>query len=347
MTYDVVDLYAGPGGWDEGMKMLGLTSVVGLEWDHAACLTAVAAGHNRIRADVSKYCIDVFAGVQGVIASPPCQAWSMAGKRQGEVDRAKVHALVDAYADGSDSPGDGWADERSHHAAQPVRWVRELRPAWVAFEQVPPVLPLWQHAAERFRRWGYSTWTGVLNSADYGVPQTRERAILIARLNGPALPPVPTHAREFADLDLFGAQTLPWVSMADALGWGLPERPAWTVTAGGADRGGVEVFGNAGSRKRLREVVEASWAHERPATTVCGDPRIGRPGHKNRDKGEAQFTNGSIRVSVQDAALLQSFRLGYPWQGTVAKQHTQIGNAVPPLLAARIIGALVGAEVPA
>ena len=82
MTFEVVDLYAGPGGWDEGMKMLGLTSVVGLEWDQAACRTATAAGHRRIRADVSKYCIDVFAGVRGLIASPPCQAWSMAGKRQ-------------------------------------------------------------------------------------------------------------------------------------------------------------------------------------------------------------------------------------------------------------------------
>lgn len=418
MPFEVVDLYAGPGGWDEGMKMLGLTSVVGLEWDHAACLTATAAGHRRVRADVSKYSIDVFAGVQGVIGSPPCQAWSMAGKRQGEVDRAKVHALVDAYANGADEPGDGWADERSHHAAQPVRWVRQLRPQWVALEQVPPVLPLWQHIAERMRRWGYSTWTGVLNAADYGVPQTRERAILIARLAGTALPPEPTHAREPGDLDLFGGQLLSWVSMADALGWGMTGRPTGTVTAGGGRTGGAEPFGNAtrqGMRKELaagrwsvdrrtnsagprgttiavapvaverpaptvtsmtgaqwvlrngnqdnacaRPLDEPAgtlffskranwvgWVHDRPATTIQGDPRVGRPGHKDRNKGESQFEQDSLKITQAEAAVLQSFRPDYPWQGTKTKQFEQIGNAVPPLLAARIVAAASGREMSA
>lgn len=415
MTFEVVDLYAGPGGWEEGMKMLGLTSVMGLEWDHAACLTAVAAGHNRIRADVSKYCIDVFADAQGLIASPPCQAWSMAGKRQGEVNRAKVHELVDAYANGSDEPGTGWADERSHHAAQPVRWVRQLRPAWVALEQVPPVLALWQHIAERFRRWGYSTWTGVLNSADFGVPQTRERAILIGRLDAPALPPAPTHARQPGDLDLFGGQALPWVSMAAALGWVGIDRPGRTVAGNRSprwayaqgdsyatgwtlrDAGVVQRsnysgagVGTAEERGRtIRELDEPSvtmtskgaqwvlrngnqdnacvraldepagtmyfghalndvrWYEDRPATTVLGSPRIGRPGHKDRDKGEAQFERDSLRITQAEAAVLQSFRADYPWQGNKTKQFEQIGNAVPPLLAAHIIGAITGKEVPA
>jgi DNA (cytosine-5)-methyltransferase 1 len=341
MTGRVVDLYAGPGGWDEGLRSIGITDVIGIEIEANACATARAAGHDRVQADVSAVRIGDHAGAWGLVASPPCQAWSMAGKRQGEVDRAKVHALIDAYAAGSDNPGDDWADPRSHHAAQPVRWVRELRPAWVCFEQVPLVLGLWQHASDVLRRWGYSTWMGVLNAADYGVPQTRERAILIARLDGPAAPPAPTHTRRPEGVDLFGAELLPWVTMADALGWGLPDRPAWTVTAGGAEKGGVEVFGNAGSRKRLREVVEAAWAFERPATTVCGDPRIGRPGHKDRSGGEAQFANDSIRVSIQDAAVLQSFPAGYPWQGTVAQQHTQAGNAVPPRLAAAVAGSAI------
>jgi DNA (cytosine-5)-methyltransferase 1 len=437
VTFDVVDLYAGPGGWDEGMRMLGMTSVVGIEWDHAACLTAVAAGHQRIRADVSKYSIDVFAGAQGLIASPPCQAWSMAGKRQGEVDRAKVHALVDAYANGGNDPGTDWADERSHHAAQPVRWIRQLRPAWVALEQVPPVLPLWQHVAERMRRWGYSTWTGVLNSADYGVPQTRERAILVARLDGPAQPPAPTHAKSPAG-DLFGDVLEAWVSMAAALGWAGVDRPARTVcgdrsprwaygqgnstatgwtpetenrseTAAGrvpylrsVDRPAPTVVSNAdrwelhtnrdqrpdGSRQVVpidapapaftakaggqwvlrngnrpnacersldepagtmffgHALNDVQWYESRPSTTVLGSPRIGRPGHKDRDKGEAQFERDSLRITQTEAAVLQSFRPDYPWQGTKTKQFEQIGNAVPPLLAAHVIAVITGSKVP-
>lgn len=435
---EVVDLYAGPGGWDEGLRRSGITDVIGIEWDAAACATAEAAGHKRLRADVAAVPLADFAGATGLVASPPCQAWSMAGKRAGEVDRAKVHALIDAYAAGSDDIGDGWADDRSHHAAQPVRWVRELRPWWVIFEQVPPVLGLWRHCARVFRGWGYTTWTGVLNSADYGVPQTRQRAVLIAVRGGPALPPDPTHAKVATGPDLFGPGLPRWVSMAEALGWGMSGRPSMTVTGGGSATGGAEPFGNAarqgmhaeadagrwqyrsttmpnsavrdadepaptiafgndaasarwvlrnntqenastrdldepagtlffGARGNdvswvlhtnrgqrpdgTRQTVDpqqnpaptvtgesgGQWVMHRPAITVQGDPRIGRPGHKDRDKGESQFAEQSVRVTVQEAAILQSFPPDYPWQGSKTKQFEQVGNAVPPRLAEAII----------
>lgn len=365
----IVDLYAGPGGWDEGLRLLGLATV-GIEWDAAACDTAHAAGHLRIQADVSTYCIEAFAGATGLVASPPCQAWSMAGKRAGEVDRARAHALVDAYADGADQPGGGWADDRSHHAAQPVRWVRDLRPRWVALEQVPPVLGLWQHIAERLRRWGYSTWTGVLNSADYGVPQTRERAFLLARLGGSVAPPEPTHARQPAGPDLLGSVRAPWVSMAEALGWVGVDRPARTVCGDRSPRWAYPQASSVATGWTLNRrtvskggcgsmyptpVVEVErpaptvtgqagnqWVFERPATTVLGDPRIGRPGHKDRDGGESQFEEGALKVTALEATILQSFRPDYPWRGNKSQQFQQIGNAVPPLLAAAVCRALIG-----
>lgn len=49
----VLDLFAGPGGWDEGAKPLGLRPI-GVEWDMAACRTAMKAGHTRVRADVAQ-----------------------------------------------------------------------------------------------------------------------------------------------------------------------------------------------------------------------------------------------------------------------------------------------------
>lgn len=325
----IVDLYAGPGGWEEGMKTLGISDVVGIEWDHAACLTAVAAGHLRVRADVSKYCINVFAGAEGLIASPPCQAWSYAGKRLGEHDRARVHDLVDAYADGFDGAGDRWADDRTHHAAQPVRWVRGLRPRWVCFEQVPRVLGLWEHAAERFRRWGYSTWTGVLNAADFGVPQTRQRAILLASLDGPALPPQPTHIRAFGGL--FDVGLPQWVSMEEATG-----RHGAVRTAQNTRRGGGEV-----------EIYVRNTTLPAPTLTAnCDRWRWVEPVTRERRWRWGDPDEG-VRISLPEAGVLQSFRGDYPWQGTKADQFQQIGNAFPPLLAAAVIAALVRTPVPA
>jgi DNA (cytosine-5)-methyltransferase 1 len=138
--------------------------------------------------------------------------------------------------------------------------------------------------------------------------------------------------------DLFGDQLPQPMTMASALGWGLPDRPAWTVTAGGTETGGAEVFGNARNRARLREVV---WAARRPATTVCGDPRIASPGHRDRQGGEPQFGGDAVTVSVEEAAVLQSFPPAYPWYGTKGQQHQQVGNAVPPLLAAAILRPLI------
>lgn len=215
----ILDLFAGPGGWDEGARSLGLASV-GVETDHAACRTAVAAGHPRIRADVSQYPTQPFVGkVTGLIASPPCQAWSMAGKRAGERDRANCHALADRMGRGDDSlDWTGWEDPRSPLVCQPVRWVRDLLPEWVALENVPAVESLWRHFAVVLRGWGYRAWVGRLVAADYGVPQTRERCILMAHRGHAVTPPVPTHSRDGCPGDLFGASRQSWVSWGEALG---------------------------------------------------------------------------------------------------------------------------------
>ena len=69
----------------------------------------------------------------------------------------------------------GWS-EGLRLLAEPMRWLAGLRPGWVCLEEVPDVLPLWKQYALYLQQWGYNTWTGVLNAADYGVPQTRKRA---------------------------------------------------------------------------------------------------------------------------------------------------------------------------
>lgn len=315
----ILDLFAGPGGWDEGARLAGYTGdLVGVEKGDDACATAEAAGHRRIKADVATYRRAQFAGLDGLIGSPPCAKFSKAGRKAGLTD--PDGQLV-------------W---------QPMHWVCELMPRWVALEQVEEVLPIWQIVAARLRELGYSVWTGKLLAADYGVPQTRTRAVLIGRRDGMAQPPAPTHAQLDGD-DLFGSQLRPWVTMADALGWTEAVAYRRTRGAGIAERHGDRPDTPASRPAPTITGKSRSdvWVLTRPATTVLGDPRFGRPGHKNWDKGEAQFENGSVPVTVEEAAVLQSFRRNYPFQGSKSSRHQQVGNAVPPLLAAAILRPLL------
>lgn len=400
--------------------MLGL-SEVGMEWDMAACRTRMAAGHRAtIRTDIAAYPTAPFSGrVTVKVDSPPCQAWSRAGKGLGLVDQPLVHQAVADLAAGRDTRAQlltACKDPRSLLAAEPMRWHHDLRPETILMEEVPDVLPLWKQYAAILRGWGYSVWTGILNAADYGVPQTRRRAILIASRIRDITAPTATHAQHPQGADLFGPGLLPWVSMAEALGWGATDRPVPTVTAGGGKTGGAEPFpsqaraalmasrdrgdwvlhtnrGNVrldGERQLVNpegqpaptvttktgeqwilrngnqpnaatrrpdepaptmafgnNSARVEWVQDRPATTVCATDRIGPPGHRDRSPGgESQFASpDTVRITAQEAAVLQTFHADYPWQGTKTKQFEQIGNAVPPLLAAHIAAAGLGLDL--
>ena len=178
----IVDLFAGIGGWDATIP-----DAIGIESDPDACSTRHAAGLLTIRGDVTRFAP---GPLDGLVASPPCQLWSDAGSKsaRGQIDALHAHvvACVDGWRPWTGDPAVGLVLE-------PLRVTLECHPRWVAFEQVPPVVELWDTIAAVLERHGWRCWAGVLNAADYGIPQTRRRAFLLARRDRRPYPPPPTH----------------------------------------------------------------------------------------------------------------------------------------------------------
>lgn len=371
------DGFAGAGGWDLAAQALGITAR-GIENMPQARATRDAAGLVTIHDDVWTFKPDGKA--EGKIDSPPCQTFSAAGSGSGRKALEDVlRGIRDGYYRDLDHLhflGLEVGDERTALVLTPLHFATQHPYEWLAWEQVPTVLPVWEACAEVLRGQGWHVWTGLLHAEQYGVPQTRKRAFLLASRRRPVTPPTPTHSRYYsrtpAKLDPGVAK---WVSMAEALGWGLSERPAPTVTGGGTETGGAEPIAKL-ARYTSRadwcaspsgitgpvhrpvthpaatvtgagnyETHRPDWCFNRPATTVVGSFRpdvIAAPGY--RTTVSRQNAPNSVRVTVAEAGVLQSFPADYPWQGTQGKQYLQCGNAVPPGLALHALASAAGID---
>lgn len=416
----IVDPFSGPRGWDVGLRAVTDELSVGIEIDADACATSRAAGFPTLQRDVAAVDPRRFRHATGAIFSPPCTAFSNAGKRKG---RRWLPVLV--HAIGEQRWDHGLLRRQDPTIWLPLevgRWVEAIRPEWVALEQVPPALALWHAYQVVLARWGYDSWAGVLRAEQYGVPQTRQRAFLIASRVREVTPPVPTHSRYYnRDPERLDPGVEKWVSMAEALGWGMTDRPAVTIPAAGNVGGGPRPLdGGSGARKTIRREIEAGrwlnsgrtatqpnrrlyhrdepaptigfghdaanwrwelntgrdwkpggdrstaqripidqpapsldsqggkmqWWVERPATTIAGDPRVFPPGghiaNDGRDNSRMVGRSATkIRLTIDQALVLQSFPPDYPVQGTKTSQFRQVGNAVPPRLAAAVLGQVV------
>lgn len=119
------------------------------------------------------------------------------------------------------------------------------------------------------------------------------------------------------------------------------DQPAFTVraSAGGTEPGGFkwQIDEEEDSMDNVADMAE--WTGRRPATTVVGSFRpdvISAPGYRTAGGVSRQDQPGSVRITVEEAAVLQSYPPDFPFQGSKGKKFLQIGNACPPLLMRRI-----------
>ena len=330
----IVDLFAGPGGLDTAALALDIPTI-GVEWDDGACATREREGHATEQGDVRDFGPDDFPSANVLVGGPPCQTFTVAGHGAGRRALDQVFTFADRLAR-RDDPAlvradlKALSDERTGLVLEPLRWALQAQDAGrpyqaIVLEQVPAVLPVWRVYGEILRTNGYTVAEpAILHTEQYGVPQTRRRAILIARWTGRGamLPtgvrlPEPTHCRYSAGAKQ-SRQTMldgvaPWISMGEALRRYRSE--AFEV---------VSNYGTGGDPK-----ARGRRRSDEPAATVTGKV--------SRNRVIALDGSELPRFSQNEAGILQSFPDGYRWCGSDVAQ--QIGNAVPPRLGVHVLAA--------
>lgn len=315
-----LELFAGCGGMALGFKRAGFRTALAVEWDAAACDSLEANVTERVaRCAIQE--VETFPKVDVVAGGPPCQGFSNLGEKVPD-------------------------DPRNQLWAQYLRAVEQARPVAFVMENVPPLLASeeflrFRRAAERL---GYGVDGRVLNAADYGVPQTRKRAIVIGRLGGPPDFPEPTHVSP-ERRDAPTARTPDWLTVRDAI-FDLPREPDgrnWHVgrnpTATSLER--YRHVPPGGNRWNLPpELTPDCWKRKTTGgTDLFGRLWWDRPSVTIRtefykpEKGRYLHPEAHRPITHREAARLQGFPDDFAFRGSRIQVGVQIGNACPPPLA--------------
>lgn len=293
----VVSLFSGAGGLDLGFKMAGHNVVWANDlYEDAVHTYQKNIGNHIVLEDVRNISTDKIPDCDIVIGGFPCQGFSVAN--------TKRHI----------------ADERNELYKQLIRVIEDKRPKFFLAENVKGLTNLgkgevFKMILSDFENLGYRVQYKILNAADYGVPQTRLRVIIVgvrSDLDWEYEFPKATHSQD-------GRNGLPaWVSVSDALK-GLPDPDSEnSIPNHTYSKYKLNINGYIGHR--LLDPDKPA-----PTVTARGDNRGGVV--------ILPHPNGQRRMSCRELASVQSFPVDYEFTGNNSSIYRQIGNAVPPLLA--------------
>ncbi len=313
LNYKFVDLFSGAGGMTQGLVAAGLHPIVSVEVNPTASAT-----YTKNFQKCHHFCGDIQTfnpkdwvknlstdEIHLVVGGPPCQGFSVAGKRNPD-------------------------DTRNRLFQEFVRIVAEIRPWYIVMENVPGILTIKNGSVkkaicEAFASIGYPNVSiAILESAAYGVPQIRPRAIFIAnrfaRHNPyPKAQLLPENYKpiESAIFDLPAYTSIPEINHQ------------WT-------RHSSEYM------ERLAKVPPGGSLYE---TYVDAFKRQypGKPSMTIKENHGGTHIHPYLNrvISAREMARLQSFPDTFIFEGSMKKAMWQIGNAVPPRLAECIGYALI------
>lgn len=310
-----IELFAGCGGLSTGFLDAGLKVAAGFELDARAVAAFqynhVYRGTQGIAADLRGATgsdLLIAAGlkrVDFVIAGPPCQPFSIAGKQQGTGD-SRADLLFDC-----------------------VRIIDELRPAAFLIENVPNLLTFGEGALLRraltpVKRAGYKFRAEVVTASSYGVPQARKRLVIVGirgaelvefpeETHGPSGRKIPTSSDAIGDLP-------------DAAEFGECGIHNHEPTLHSAEM--VDRFRRLEPGRRDPGSFHDRLHPDRPSFTLragSGNFSPLRPVHYKYDRV----------ITARESARIQGFSDHFIWPDGIPRlqQYRQVGNAVPPPLA--------------
>lgn len=347
MTYlTAISLFSGAGGLDLGLKEAGFRAALNVEFNDSARNTLLAnlpESRPSFPSDIHELSPGAVAEQANVRSGevvllhggPPCQPFSKSGQWvNGETPRFR--------------------DPRARTLRAMFDLVDYLLPQTVLLENVEGLISSTRNGAtwiqkrfneiNRRQRTAYVPVVVKLNAADFGVPQHRIRIFVIAQRDGKKFQ---YPERLFFPPDLAPKRNSCWRTAWDAIGQGqvdgeleddlelrgkwaelLPSIPEGENYLWHTDRGGgLPIFG---WRRRYWTFL-LKLAKSRPSWTIQAAP----------GPSTGPFHWNNRRLSIRELAALQSFPCSYRWHGSEREIRSQIGNAVPPALAAALGASIV------